>query len=587
MNDIWAEIRYKTPFEQIEIIDSLPDNKYKLVYLLTLNEMKYDILLNNRREWIEKAIRENIEHIFTPEVFSRINDSMLEIAMQNCKNKTDAHSIYQNLANLSTTQNEKKLTVCIADKTGYISAQALKTKQMPEYRTLLLDDLKKKLTESELNDILNECWTNNDVDWIPTNILIAYVENKWSRGERTRRIRDMLISHYENRIIYGRPSRTIEYLNNYLKLVSIGELARNRSNEIIEAVYKFKIFPYLQIEKAKSNAKKLLLAMPEWKQIRYTYFLLYNNINIKKELNITAADFDENSQIYLLYILVDAADEPKDVKRNVIKLFLKKIESKMEKDIEELENAKAITSIKNVIKLNDIAPKCVHNWDNYCEGTIWIPSDKIYGVTKNNNAGETFYCIRHRETNVKRCNEGYNRIVADTSKTYINWYFPEVMLATGFIDDEILSACHLKTNNYINKINGSINRKQEILSHMFCSKCGRLMRPNYRFAKKPHAAYSLTMFSCPNIEYEVGHDEDIYLNHCYNSECHSVIDSRQSHKHPDNGWVICLNCGAHQNGDWGDLCPRCLNKLDKNGMCSNCNHKIEMNHGRSRGRYLG
>ena len=100
-----------------------------------------------------------------------------------------------------------------------------------------------------------------------------------------------------------------------------------------------------------------------------------------------------------------------------------------------------------------------------------------------------------------------------------------------------------------------------------------MMKFNLEYAKKFNAAYCVTHAYCPHREEKDGHDEDVYFNHCVN--CGHIIDSRDSMQHPD-GYYICEECGAHKNGDWGDICPKCLAELDENGYCTNCRHQIDL-----------
>lgn len=80
--------------------------------------------------------------------------------------------------------------------------------------------------------------------------------------------------------------------------------------------------------------------------------------------------------------------------------------------------------------------------------------------------------------------------------------------------------------------------------HLLCSKCKKLMLPcigkneeNYDFNWFSASAY----ISCEN--HEDGHDKLIYISHCRNPKCTSVIDSRTSKYQCDNSRYICEVCG--------------------------------------------
>lgn len=91
-----------------------------------------------------------------------------------------------------------------------------------------------------------------------------------------------------------------------------------------------------------------------------------------------------------------------------------------------------------------------------------------------------------------------------------------------------------------------INRVNRYLEHLTCKCCNSILRPN---GKSNYAFYGVSMFSCTNMECEKP-DVDVYLTHCLNGKCESIIDSRESVKckpssleNPDNcGWYICNEC---------------------------------------------
>lgn len=90
-----------------------------------------------------------------------------------------------------------------------------------------------------------------------------------------------------------------------------------------------------------------------------------------------------------------------------------------------------------------------------------------------------------------------------------------------------------------NRFITQINRFNQLLDRIYCRDCNQILYPveigNY-------AAYSVVRFKCLNKNCTKKNIE-IYLNHCLNPKCNSIIDSRDSKKCP-NGLYICANCGS-------------------------------------------
>lgn len=75
--------------------------------------------------------------------------------------------------------------------------------------------------------------------------------------------------------------------------------------------------------------------------------------------------------------------------------------------------------------------------------------------------------------------------------------------------------------------------------HLSCRQCGYTIEPT---EQNHFNAHRLTYFHCNNPQCEEYH-KSIYLNHCFQSECNHIIDSRDSARCP-NGFVICRKCGS-------------------------------------------
>jgi cold shock CspA family protein len=84
-----------------------------------------------------------------------------------------------------------------------------------------------------------------------------------------------------------------------------------------------------------------------------------------------------------------------------------------------------------------------------------------------------------------------------------------------------------------------INRFNCLLERLYCEDCNEILYPTDH---SHFAAYSVVRFCCQNTNCRK-HKEEIYLNHCLNGQCNSIIDSRVSQR-CENGLFICDNCGS-------------------------------------------
>ena len=89
------------------------------------------------------------------------------------------------------------------------------------------------------------------------------------------------------------------------------------------------------------------------------------------------------------------------------------------------------------------------------------------------------------------------------------------------------------------KFLGHINAFNRLLGRLYCKDCNNLLYPE----KISHfALYTDVWFQCINEACSQHHNK-IYLNHCMNGECRSIIDSRVS-KACGHGMLICSSCGS-------------------------------------------
>lgn len=84
-----------------------------------------------------------------------------------------------------------------------------------------------------------------------------------------------------------------------------------------------------------------------------------------------------------------------------------------------------------------------------------------------------------------------------------------------------------------------LNRFNRLLEKIYCHECDEILYP----VQSSHfAAYTVVRFCCENNKCGE-HKKVVYLNHCLNGKCNSIIDSRVSKKCP-NGLYICETCGS-------------------------------------------
>lgn len=86
---------------------------------------------------------------------------------------------------------------------------------------------------------------------------------------------------------------------------------------------------------------------------------------------------------------------------------------------------------------------------------------------------------------------------------------------------------------------GFINRFNRLLQHLYCNECSEILHP------AEHGWFTVNnviRFKCINKNCKEN-EKKIYLNHCLNGKCQSIIDNRTSEKCP-NGVYICKDCGS-------------------------------------------
>lgn len=86
---------------------------------------------------------------------------------------------------------------------------------------------------------------------------------------------------------------------------------------------------------------------------------------------------------------------------------------------------------------------------------------------------------------------------------------------------------------------GSLNWFSKYLEHLYCRKCNMMLEPK---DTQSINARRITRYYCTNPAC-TAHNQEVYINHCFQEGCSNVIDSRDS-KRCSNGFVVCNKCGV-------------------------------------------
>jgi hypothetical protein len=88
--------------------------------------------------------------------------------------------------------------------------------------------------------------------------------------------------------------------------------------------------------------------------------------------------------------------------------------------------------------------------------------------------------------------------------------------------------------------NSSLNWLNNAAPHLYCGSCDRILE--IRNSQPHNNAHTVTWFECQNDECDKVR-EQIYISHCWNDRCRSIIDSRETTTCP-NRKFICPSCGV-------------------------------------------
>jgi len=96
---------------------------------------------------------------------------------------------------------------------------------------------------------------------------------------------------------------------------------------------------------------------------------------------------------------------------------------------------------------------------------------------------------------------------------------------------------------------GTVNKTNRFLDHIYCRECKHILYPK---GQTNYAFHRVNWFQCINHDCSIAKKrEEIYISHCINGKCDSVIDSRDSarcipkgYEDQNCGWFVCFNCFA-------------------------------------------
>jgi hypothetical protein len=172
--------------------------------------------------------------------------------------------------------------------------------------------------------------------------------------------------------------------------------------------------------------------------------------------------------------------------------------------------------------------------------------------------GKTFFCEPH----VGRPHQDGNywcrrhpcrspRTIPNLLKPWFEYCAHDWLGSVGLAESDNPSGFPAQLASWYNRVN-------EIRPNLYCEACHEVMVPDLKYSRETVAvpgsgttavevvhtqgtAYRATVFHCDTRTCYCK-DEGIYLNHCWNRKCLSIIDSRVAHKCATCNWYICPMC---------------------------------------------
>jgi hypothetical protein len=163
---------------------------------------------------------------------------------------------------------------------------------------------------------------------------------------------------------------------------------------------------------------------------------------------------------------------------------------------------------------------------SYCEGRIANGAHKKYGVPFWFCSGSL--CFQNCET-------------AHSPEAWEHYTLLDFCQILGLGLDGEDAAGDMVTKGQYYKFIATINRFNQLIDHLYCRDCEEILSPT---VESVWGVSRVSRFSCTNNSCK-SYRITVYLNHCLNGKCNSVIDSRDSKK-CTHGLYICSNesCGT-------------------------------------------
>lgn len=179
-------------------------------------------------------------------------------------------------------------------------------------------------------------------------------------------------------------------------------------------------------------------------------------------------------------------------------------------NIEYWESAKGVSELKK--------------WDEY------MPHITFCEGRESQSEEDVWWCVGHNPCH--KC-----AITPHSKEEWQDYTLYDFCKILGFDLTEENKYGHFHCGKYTLFVT-SINKFIEIANHMYCKECGETLYPE----ESNYSVKGASTFHCINKACSQ-YFKPVYLNHCYNKKCRSIVDSREEAKCP-NGLLICKDCGT-------------------------------------------
>lgn len=179
----------------------------------------------------------------------------------------------------------------------------------------------------------------------------------------------------------------------------------------------------------------------------------------------------------------------------------------------------------NNVHLAEFSREEIPNGITFCEGRLANRKHSSYNT-------EFYWCAN--QPCFSKCETIHSK------REWENYTLLDFCEILGFNTDETNKMGDLIPKGHYYQFISLINRFNRLLEKLYCNDCNHILQPS-DFGTSHFAAHSIVRFQCRNNA--CLNNDEIYLNHCLNGHCNSIIDSRVSER-CNNGLFICNNCGT-------------------------------------------